>query len=125
MRIWSTLLWTFTPMPLHSGAGSSPTSSPEKGVTAGESRFQRLCRDHSIRSVFSKKRALSRKPGPPVRDDLVEQDFTATAPNELWLPESPNPQHNGLRVLSWAWTRRCSGSKAKGDRHRQASARCF
>lgn len=35
----------------------------------------------------SKKRGLIRKPGPTVHDDLVERDFTATAPNELWLTD--------------------------------------
>jgi transposase InsO family protein len=58
---------------------------PEKGITAAENRVQCLCRDHGIWSVFSKKRGLNRKPGPPVHDDLVERDFTAAAPNELWL----------------------------------------
>jgi putative transposase len=29
---------------------------PEKGITAGENRVQRMCRDHGIWSVFSKKR---------------------------------------------------------------------
>jgi putative transposase len=52
---------------------------PEKGIMAGETRVQRLCRDHRIWSVFSKKRGLNRKPGPPVHDDLVERDFTARA----------------------------------------------
>jgi transposase InsO family protein len=35
----------------------------------------------------AKKRGLNRKPGPPVHDDLVERDFTAAAPNELWLTD--------------------------------------
>lgn len=60
---------------------------PEKGITAGENKVQRLCRDHGIWSVFSKKRGLNRKPGPPVHDDLVERDFTGAAPNELWLTD--------------------------------------
>lgn len=60
---------------------------PEKRIMAGENRVQRLCRDHGIWSVFSKKRGLNRKPGPPVHDDLVERDFTADAPNELWLTD--------------------------------------
>ena len=60
---------------------------PEKGITAGENRVQRLCRDHGIWSVFSKKRGLNRRPGPPVHDDLVERDFTAAAANELWLTD--------------------------------------
>jgi len=28
-----------------------------------------------------------RQPGPPAHDDLVERDFTATAPNRLWLTD--------------------------------------
>jgi hypothetical protein len=33
---------------------------PEKGFAAGENRVQRLCRDHGIWSVFSKRRGLNR-----------------------------------------------------------------
>lgn len=62
---------------------------PEKGITASENKVQRLCSDHGIWSVFSKKRSLKRRPVPPVHDDLVERDFTATAPNELWLTDIP------------------------------------
>ena len=35
--------------------------------------------------MFAKKRGLSRKAGPPVHDDLVLRDFTATKLNQLWL----------------------------------------
>jgi putative transposase len=67
---------------------------------AGENRVQRLCRDHGIWSVFSKKRGLNRKPGPPVHDDLVERDFTATAPNELWLTDiTEHPAGDGKLCL--------------------------
>jgi putative transposase len=38
-------------------------------------------------SAHSKKRGLSRRPGPPVHDDLVKRDFTASVPNELWLTD--------------------------------------
>jgi putative transposase len=73
---------------------------PEKGITAGENRVQRLCRDHGIWSVFSKKRGLNRKPGPPVHDDLVERDFTAAAPNELWLTDiTEHPTGEGKLYL--------------------------
>lgn len=73
---------------------------PEKGITAGENRVQRLCRDHGIWSVFSKKRGLNRKPGPPVHDDLVERDFTATAPNQLWLTDiTEHPTAEGKLYL--------------------------
>ncbi|WP_420180849.1 IS3 family transposase [Paenarthrobacter sp. TA1.8] len=73
---------------------------PEKGITAGENRVQRLCRDHGIWSVFSKKRGLNRRPGPPVHDDLVERDFTAAAPNELWLTDiTEHPTAEGKLYL--------------------------
>lgn len=73
---------------------------PEKGITAGENRVQRLCKDHGIWSVFSKKRGLNRKPGPPVHDDLVERDFTAAAPNELWLTDiTEHPTAEGKLYL--------------------------
>ena len=73
---------------------------PGKGLAAGENRVQRLCRDHGIWSVFSKKRGLNRKPGSPVQDDLVERDFTAAAPNELWLTDiTEHPTAEGKLYL--------------------------
>jgi len=74
-------------MILHSVTRFIADELPDKGFTAGENRVQRLCRDHGIWSVFSKKRGLNRRPGPPVHDDLVERDFTAAATNELWLTD--------------------------------------
>ncbi|BCW83355.1 hypothetical protein NicSoilE8_10280 [Arthrobacter sp. NicSoilE8] len=59
---------------------------PAYGISAGENRVQRLCRSQRIWSVFAKKRGLNRKAGPPVHDDLVGRDFTAAAPDRLWLP---------------------------------------
>ena len=32
-------------------------------------------------------RGLNRRSGPPVHDDLVDRQFTATAPNRLWLTD--------------------------------------
>lgn len=52
---------------------------PGMGITAGENRAQRLCRDHGICSVFAKKRGLSRKPEAPVHDDR-------------WSGTSPQPR---------------------------------
>ncbi|BDB41010.1 hypothetical protein Mkiyose1665_29870 [Mycobacterium kiyosense] len=42
----------------------------------------RVCSQNRLWSVFGRKRG---KTGPPVHDDLVERDFTADAPNQLWL----------------------------------------
>ncbi len=57
------------------------------GHRASENRVWRLCSEQRIWSAHSKKRGLHRRPGPPVHDDLVERDFTAEAPNELWLTD--------------------------------------
>ncbi len=48
----------------------------------------RICRDNQWWSRFGKpKRSKGAKPGTPAHDDLVRRDFTATAPNELWLTD--------------------------------------
>jgi transposase InsO family protein len=57
------------------------------GITASERRVWRLCSQQKIWSVFAKKRGLNRKAGPPVHDDLVERQFTASRPDELWLTD--------------------------------------
>ncbi|MEF2978052.1 IS3 family transposase [Subtercola sp. YIM 133946] len=59
----------------------------ESGIRASERRVWRLCSEHRVWSVFSKKRGLNRKAGPPVHDDLVERDFTASRVDELWLTD--------------------------------------
>jgi len=48
----------------------------------------RVCSDNGWWSAFGKKRTKNgKKPGPPVHDDLVKRDFTAEAPNQLWLAD--------------------------------------
>ena len=59
----------------------------ERGLAVGENRVSRLCSQQRIWSVFAKKRGLNRKAGPPVHDDLVDRQFTATAPNAVWLTD--------------------------------------
>lgn len=58
-----------------------------QGLSAGENRVWRLCSQQGIWSLHSRKRGLSRRPGPPVHDDLLERDFTATGLNEKWLTD--------------------------------------
>src|SRR6476619_7779071 len=48
---------------------------------------RRICTANRWWSVFGKKRGKNGKPGPPVHDDLVERDFTADKPNQLWLSD--------------------------------------
>ena len=57
------------------------------GHQTSENRVWRLCSAQRLWSAHAKKRGLSRRPGPPVHDDLVERDFTASVPNELWLTD--------------------------------------
>lgn len=48
----------------------------------------RICSANGWWSAFGKKRGKNgKKPGPPVHDDLVNRDFTAEAPNQLWLAD--------------------------------------
>ena len=47
----------------------------------------RICSDNGWWCAFGKKKARGKgkRPGPPVHDDLVQRNFTADAPNQLWL----------------------------------------
>jgi putative transposase len=48
----------------------------------------RICRDHQWWSRFGKpKNRKAGRPGTPAFDDLVRRDFTADAPNQLWLAD--------------------------------------
>ncbi|WP_245548373.1 IS3 family transposase [Gordonia araii] len=63
----------------------------EAATTVGamcERTAWRICRDNRWWSVFGKKRGRNgRRSGPPVHDDLVQRDFTADRPNQLWLTD--------------------------------------
>ena len=59
----------------------------DKGLSCSENRVWRLCSAQRLWSNHAKKRGLNRRPGPPVHDDLVERDFTATKANELWITD--------------------------------------
>lgn len=61
---------------------------------------QPVCTQERIFSNHAKKRGLSRKPGPPVHDDLVERLFTADTPNRLWLTDiTEHPTGEGKLYL--------------------------
>ena len=76
----------------------------EEARTAGEAMAERtawrICSQHRLWSVFGKKRGKNGKVGPPVHDDLVERDFTAEAPNQLWLADiTEHPSREGKLYL--------------------------
>jgi putative transposase len=73
---------------------------PAHGIKAGENRVARLCSQQRIWSVFSKKRGLGRKAGPPVHDDLVARQFTAAGPDRVWLTDiTEHPTGEGKLYL--------------------------
>lgn len=72
----------------------------ERGHSAGENRVQRLCSQHRIWSVFSKKRGLNRKAGPPVHDDLVDREFVSEDLDRVWLTDiTEHPTGEGKLYL--------------------------
>jgi putative transposase len=73
----------------------------EVGITADRKRVNRLCTQQRRWSIHSRMRRLSRRPGPPVRGDLVERQFTAARPDELWLTDTTeHPTGEGKLYLS-------------------------
>jgi putative transposase len=70
------------------------------GIIASRNRVNRLCTLARIFSNHAKKRGTGRAPGPPVHDDLVERQFTAAGPNELWLTDiTEHPTGEGKLYL--------------------------
>ncbi len=60
----------------------------DAGHKACDRTMWRVCSRNGWWSAFGKKRGKNgKKPGPPVHDDLVQRDFTADAPNQLWLAD--------------------------------------
>jgi putative transposase len=59
----------------------------QQGFEASERRVWWLCSQQQLWSNFAKKKGRSKKAGPPVHDDLVQREFSASRPNELWLTD--------------------------------------
>ena len=58
----------------------------DAGQPMAERTAWRICSQQGWWSRFGKrKRGKHRVTGPPVHDDLVQRDFTADVPNQLWL----------------------------------------
>ncbi len=57
------------------------------GHTAGERRVWRLCSENGVFSTTARKGRKGKRPGPAVHDDHVKRNFTATAPNTVWLTD--------------------------------------
>jgi putative transposase len=59
------------------------------GHLVGERRVWRLCSQQKLWSATVRKgrRASTKTPGPAVHDDHVRRDFTAPAPDRVWLTD--------------------------------------
>lgn len=83
------------------------------GHQVSERRVWRLCSTAGIVSAHARRRGRSRRPGPPVHDDLVERDFTAAGPNRLWLTDiTEHPTNEGtlyLCAVKDVWSTRIVG----------------
>lgn len=72
------------------------------GHQVSERRVWRLCRDHRIWSTTTRKgrRGSGKIPGPAVHDDLVQRDFSAPAPDRVWLTDiTEHPTGEGKLYL--------------------------
>jgi putative transposase len=57
------------------------------GIAVGERRVWRLCSQQRLWSTTMRKGRRGKRPGPPVNDDHLQRDFTATAPNRKWVTD--------------------------------------
>jgi transposase InsO family protein len=72
----------------------------DHGLVASRNRVNRLCTQQRLFSVHARKRGSGRRPGPPVHDDLVKREFSAEAPNQLWLTDiTEHPTGEGKLYL--------------------------
>lgn len=60
----------------------------DAGQSMAERTAWRICRANQWWSVFGKPgRGRHKRPGPPVHEDHVRREFTAEAPNQVWLTD--------------------------------------
>jgi transposase InsO family protein len=73
----------------------------DAGESMAERTAWRICSNNSWFSAFGKRRrGKNGKVGSPVHDDLVGRDFTADAPNQLWLSDiTEHPTREGKLYL--------------------------
>jgi putative transposase len=70
------------------------------GHVVSERRVWRLCSEQRIWSSFVKKSRYGKKPGPPVHDDLVRREFTASSIDQLWFTDiTEHPTSEGKLYL--------------------------
>ncbi len=87
----------------------------DHGVRVSNKRVARLMRQHGFRSVWAKRRRRSttKADGSEPAADLVDRDFAAAGPDELWVADfSQVVTFSGpayVAVVEDAWSRYCLG----------------
>ena len=87
----------------------------DEGIHVGRKRVARLMRAAGLRGVCRRKRCFTtiRDPEGRVSDDLVQREFTASGPDQLWVADITYvPTWAGflyLAVVLDAWSRRVVG----------------
>jgi putative transposase len=95
--------------------------SDAHAIRVGRKRVARLMRRLGIEGVAAQRRPRNRPCGmeAPAAPDLVKRDFTATAPNQLWVADITYvPTWEGwlfLAVVIDAFSRRCVGWSMRND----------
>jgi putative transposase len=70
------------------------------GLVAGERRIWRLCSQQKLWSTTVRKgrRGPGKMPGPAVHDDLVQRNFTAQRPDQVWVTDIVRHEAPWIRV---------------------------
>lgn len=94
----------------------------DHGVRVSNKRVARLMREHGFRSVWSKRRrrGTTKRDGSLPALDLVDRDFTAAGPDELWVADfSQVVTFSGpayVAVVEDAWSRYCLGHAVRATK---------
>jgi len=59
----------------------------DQGLTVSRNTVHALCRQAGIVASVHRRRGSGKKAGPPVHDDHVRRNFSADAPNQVWLTD--------------------------------------
>ena len=84
------------------------------GRGASRGRIERLMRHHGIRAIMARPRRVrttDSRHDLPIAPNLLDRNFTATAPNRIWLAPTSRPIRAGSIWLR-SWTSTAEGSRA-------------
>ncbi|MDX8149530.1 IS3 family transposase [Lentzea sp. BCCO 10_0061] len=102
-----------------------------RGILVSRKRVERLMRDHELQGAFLRKKwrtpSTRRDPRAAPAPDLVNRDFTAPAPDRLWVADATRiPTGEGVfwlaavrdafsnRIVGWKTSDRCDTSLVLG-----------